>query len=221
MRIIIIGAGGHGQVVADILWCMREMNDNSGPIPIGYLDDDLALHGQRLLDVLVLGAIADLGAIDHDAVVVAIGDNATRQRLYERLRKQGVAFTVARHPSAVVAPDVALGPGTVVCAGVVVNTGSRVGANAILNTACTVDHHNRIGDHTHVAPGVHLGGDVSIGEGAFVGIGSTVIPGRSVGDWSKVGAGSVVTKDIAAGVTAVGVPARVTAKRNEQRENLS
>ena len=86
---------------------------------------------------------------------------------------------------------------------------SLVEADVILNTGCTVDHHNQIGDHAHIAPGVHLGGEVVIGEGTLVSIGATVILLRTIGAWSMIGAGSVVTKDIPDGVSAVGAPARV------------
>ena len=210
MRILILGAGGHAQVVADILQRMAEAW--AGVTPLGYLDDDAALAGRRLLGLPVLGTLADLPAVAHDAVVVAIGDNATRRRVFERLAAAGERFAVARHPAAVVAPDVVPGPGTMICAGVVVNPGSAIGANVILNTGCTVDHHNRVGDHAHLAPGVHTGGEVTVGEGAFVGIGATIIPGRTVGAWSRVGAGSLVTKDVAPGATAVGMPARTVAR---------
>ena len=193
--------------MADILLRMQEVNTEI--VPIGYLDDNLALSGQRLLGLPVLGNIAQLSATSHDATVVAIGDNATRQRLFETLRSQGEYFVIARHPSAVIAPDVRIGPGSMICAGVVVNPSSVIGANVILNTGCTVDHHNRIGNHVHIAPGVHLGGDVSIGEGTLVGIGATVMPQRQVGDWSIVSAGALVHADLLDRVVAAGMPARV------------
>lgn len=209
MRVLILGGGGHAQVVADILLRMAE---EGGEVePVGYLDDDSALTGREFLGLQVLGALADLPSLPHDAVIVGIGDNVTRRRVFEDLRGRGERLAVACHPTAVVAPDVAVGPGTMICAGAVVNPGSAVGANVILNTGCSVDHHNRVGDHAHLAPGVHTGGEVTIGEGAFVGIGATVIPGRTIGAWSTIGAGSLVTKDIGAGATAVGMPARVMA----------
>jgi sugar O-acyltransferase (sialic acid O-acetyltransferase NeuD family) len=214
MRVLILGAGGHGQVVADIL--LRMQDAGPGVVPVGYLDDNPALAGEQLLGLPVLGTVADLGDIPHDALVVAIGDNRIRQRLFESLRAQGERFVIARHPSAVIAPDVPVGPGSMICAGVVVCPGSKVGADVLLNTSCTVDHHNQVGDHVHITPGVHLGGEVTVGEGAFLGIGTSVIPRRTIGPWASVGAGSVVTRDVPAGATAVGMPARVVRRADDE-----
>jgi sugar O-acyltransferase (sialic acid O-acetyltransferase NeuD family) len=206
MRVLVLGAGGHGQVVADIL--LRAQERNTLVQPIGYLDDDPALAG-RNLGLPVLGAITHLSDIAHDAVVIAIGDNVTRRRLFETLKSRGEHFVTAQHPSAVIAPDARVGAGSMICAGVIVNPGSTVGENVILNTACTVDHHNHIGHHAHIAPGVHLGGDVTIGEGALVGIGATIMPQKRVGAWSVVGAGTLVHHDVADRMVAAGVPARI------------
>lgn len=214
MRVLILGAGGHAQVVADILLRMRD--EGSEVLPIGFLDDKSGLVGCQYLGLPVLGTLSDLPEIPRDAVLVAMGDNTTRQRIFERLIATGERFAIACHPGATIAPDVCIGPGSMICAGAIVNTGTIIGANVILNTACTVDHHSWVGDHAHIAPGVHLGGEVTIGEGCFVAIGSSVIPGRTVGPWSMIGVGSAVTKDIPAGVTAVGVPARVVKKSKVQ-----
>ncbi len=206
-RILILGAGGHGQVLADMLMRMRDAGVQVAPL--GYLDDAAAMQSQTLLGLPVLGRLADLAQIAHTAIMIAIGDNGTRRDLFDRLRRQGERLIVARHPQTVIAPDVQIGPGTVICAGVIVNPGAVIGANVILNTGCTVDHHNTIGDHAHIAPGVHLGGDVQIGTGALVGIGATVMPQRQVGAWSIVGAGALVYADLPSHAVAVGVPARI------------
>lgn len=204
--ILIIGAGGHAQVVADILLRSCEAGDLCKPL--GFLDDDPELVGQEILGIPVVGAISELSSFDHDAALVAIGDNRRRAEIFDHLVEHGNLMAAAIHPAAVVAPDVTLGNGVMICAGVVVNTGAVVGDDVILNTGCTVDHHCRIGAHSHIAPGAHLGGDVSVGEGVLVGIGASVIPHRSVGDWAVVGAGAVVTRSFPAHATVVGVPAK-------------
>ncbi len=207
MRVLIASAGGHAQVVADILQCMHEVIGDV--VPIGYVDDDPALIGQERLGLPVLGNLNQLETIPHDRVIVAIGDNATRRRVFEGLQAQGEQFVTAQHPRATVAASAQIGPGTMVCAGAVINPGSVIGANCILNTGCTVDHHNHIGDHAHIAPGVHLGGDVTVGEGSLIGIGSTVMPQRRIGCWSVVSAGSLVHRDVDDRVVIAGVPGRV------------
>lgn len=207
MRVIIVGAGGHAQVVADILFQMKNAGEPLNPV--GYVDDDPDLADAELLGLPVIGRTADLHTVPHDAIIVAVGDNQTRKGLFANLDTRGEQFVVACHPSAVIAPDVPVGAGAMICANVVVNPGSAIGSGAILNTACTVNHHNEIGDHVHLAPGAHLGGDVNVGEGTLIGIGATVMPRRRIGNWCTVGAGAVVHEDLPDGVTAVGVPARI------------
>ena len=207
MKTLIIGAGGHGQVVADILLTSLK-NNNSTVQPIGYLDDDPTLQQRYFLDIPVLGFVDQISTIEHDAVIVAIGHNPTRQKIYQKLQTNLEEIITAVHPSAIIGADVAIGHGTMICAGVIINPGTRIGMGVILNTGCTVDHHNHIGDHAHIAPGAHLGGDVEIGQGALIGMGATVIPQCQVGDWSVVGAGAVVTKAVTAHSVVAGVPAR-------------
>lgn len=175
---------------------------------VGYLDDNKALTGTRLLGLPVLGTLADLPSTPHDCVILGIGDNADRARLYAELTAARKRFVTAIHPTAVLAPDVVVGAGSVLCAGTVVNPGARIGENAILNTCASIDHHCDMGAHSHVAPGAHLAGRVCVGEGAFVGIGACAVPGVSIGAWSTVGAGAAVTQDVPERITVAGVPAR-------------
>ena len=205
MRILIIGAGGHGQVVADILFAMQDNGESV--TPIGFVDD-FCSHTE-LMGLPLLGTTAVSHTIPHDAIIIAIGDNALRQQLYAEQTARGAAFFTVCHPSAIIAPDVVVGHGSVIGAGVIVNTGSTIGDNVILNTRCIVEHHNTIDSHSHIAPGVHLAGSVTVGTGALVGIGACAIPNITIGDHSIVGAGAVVINNVPAQTTAVGVPARV------------
>jgi sugar O-acyltransferase (sialic acid O-acetyltransferase NeuD family) len=226
IQVVIIGAGGHGQVVADILLAGLKGNrapsvdgapstddalsiDSPAVQPVGFVDDDARLQGRIFLGLPVLGTLAQLPTIRHQAIVVAIGNNQTRQKIYRWLIEQGEQLVGVHHPSAIIGGGVEIGEGAVISAGVIINTGAQIGQNVILNTACIVEHHNRVGDHVHIAPGVRLGGDVEIGPGALIGIGATVVPQRRIGAWSIVGAGAVVTEDVPAFSTVVGVPARV------------
>ncbi len=197
--VLIIGAGGHGTVVLDIL------RAGGGHRPIGFLDSKEDLHGREVDGLEVLGPPS---AADHP-FVVAIGDNLARKRISERLVSAGLEPVTAVHPGATVSPRAAVEPGAVICAGAVVGPNARIGRGAILNTGATVDHHCRVGSYAHVAPGVSAGGYVEIGEGAMAGIGAVLLPYKRIGRWTLVGAGTILTRDVPEFVTVVGRPGRV------------
>lgn len=203
MSVYVIGGGGHAKVVIATLQAM-------GTEIAGVLDDDAAKHGTRLLGVPVVGPVERAAEGGHEAVI-AVGDNAVRRRIAERLT--GVRFAMAVHPRAVVHPSVRVREGTVIFAGAVVQPDTRLGRHVIVNTAATVDHDGDLADYVHLAPGVHLAGNVRLGEGAFLGIGASAVPGVRVSGWATVGAGAVVVNDLPANVTAVGAPAKPIKER--------
>lgn len=206
IRVVIKGAGGHGIVVADILWQMHHAF--MGIKPIGFIDDNPMLDGKTFLDLDVLGTDFEDVKNKCDALIVAIGNNRTRKQVFVKLKNKGAQFATGIHPSAVIAENAKVGEGTMICAGAIINPAAKIGADVILNTGCTIDHHNVIGDHVHIAPGVNLGGEVSIGEGTLVGIGASVLPGCKIGSWSLIAGGAVVTRDVTDGVIYAGIPAK-------------
>lgn len=207
-RFFVYGASGHGKVVVDAIHAAGDIvaflvDDNADKIGCPYYNIDVlssaALAAQR--------TSADFG-------VVAIGNNATRQRIARMLVGMALPFGVVVHPHACVAASASLGCGTAIFAGAVINSDASIGEHAIINTLASVDHDCSIGDFSHIAPGVRLCGGVVVGESVLMGVGSVVVPGVSIGSGAIVGAGAVVTRDVPAGATVAGNPARIL----EQRE---
>lgn len=195
-RLNILGASGHGKVVADI----ARLN---GYTEIYFFDDDKGL--KECAGYPVVGTENDLStAIGH--IFIAIGNAKTRQRVMEKYKNRN--FPILVHPSAVVADGVEIGDGSVVMAGAVINPGARIGRGCIVNTSSSVDHDCTVGDYCHIAVGAHLSGTVSVREGTWIGAGATVSNNVNICDGCMIGAGAVVIKDINEPGTYVGVPAK-------------
>ena len=196
--VIIIGAGGHGKVIADIVL-------SSGQNLLGFLDDGKA--GQTCAGFPVLGKHEDYVNYPHAEFVIAVGNAAVRQRIAEEM--SGVRWHTAIHPTAVISRlDVTIGEGTVVMANAVINPGASIGRHCIVNTAAVVEHDNKIEDYVHISVGAKLAGTVTLGKSTWVGIGATVSNNTTICGGCMIGAGAVVVKDILEPGTYVGVPAR-------------
>ena len=205
-RCVVLGAGGHGRVVLDVL-------HNAGTYaPVAFVDSNPELTGRRIDGVLVAGQPGDLPRIREelgvDNLIIAIGDNGTRRHFADRFDELGFNLINAVHPSANVARNASLGVNTVVAAGALVCAHCQIGDSVILNTGCIIDHETLIGTATHICPGARLAGRTTVESGAFVGIGATIIQSIRVGYEAVIGAGAVVIHDVAPMSTVVGVPAR-------------
>jgi UDP-perosamine 4-acetyltransferase len=208
---LIIGAGGHGKVVLDIL------QSGAQYCPVGFLDADPKLAGTRVGNLPVFGAVHLLGrlAAQHriGAVIIAIGDNRARSSYAKTVDDLRLPLINAIHPSAVVSRTAKLGRNMVVAANAVICTETKIGDFAIINTGATVDHECEIGAAVHICPGAHLAGRVRVDADAFIGIGANIVQCLRIGTGAIIGAGAVVLADVPAHATAVGVPARVIKSR--------
>lgn len=203
--IAIIGAGGHGRVIASVLQAANAPvagfidSGVKGDLPFPLLgnDDDIPnLFTEGVITSFIIG----LGSIK--------GGPSVRAKLFNKLIDQGLTPAVAIHPMALLSPGVKIGAGCAVMAGVIINTGTSIGKNSIINTGAIIDHDGYIGEHVHIAPGVTLSGNVTVGDHSLVGVGSTIRQGITIGNNVTLGAGSVVVKNIKDGVTAFGNPAK-------------
>lgn len=206
MDVVIVGAGGHGKVVLDIL---REAGKHN---PIGFIDADTTLSGTRVGGLPVFGPanqLPKLRAKKITAAIIAIGDNRARQTYAVMLSEHNFELINAIHPTASVSRSAVVGRNIVIAAQAVICAEAKIGDSAIINTAAVVDHECEIFPGAHVCPTAALAGRVRIGEAAFIGIGAKIIPCVTVGQHAIIGAGAVVISDVPDDATAVGVPARI------------
>lgn len=196
-KLIIIGASGHGKVVADIAK-LRGYTD------IIFLDNDSGI--KACAGYPVYGPDTMVKELEGD-VFIAVGNSEIRQRLMDR--EQDRHFPVLIHPSSVIAEGVVIGCGSVVMAGAVINPDAKLGRGVIVNTSSSIDHDCLVGDFVHISVGAHLSGTVNVGEGTWIGAGATVNNNVNICGGCTIGAGAVVIKDINKPGTYVGVPARM------------
>lgn len=213
-KVIIIGAGGHAKVIADII-------DKSKDIVEGFLDDnktknEIIIKGKQYK---VIGKINDCEKIQLEnpemEFVIAIGNNKVRKQIAERY--ENLKFYTAIHPSSQIALDVEIGEGTVIMANTSINTSAKIRKHCIINTGAVVEHDNILEDYVHVSPNATLCGTVQIGELTHIGAGTTVRNNISICHDCIIGAGSIVVKNINEPSTYIGIPARKMINRNLER----
>lgn len=208
----ILGAGGHGRVVADAArasgrWRRIEFFDDAPAIGEKVGATPVAGDGERFFRPAADGAAAPQRH-------VAVGDNAQREALLARCEEQGCDLAVIVHPAAVVSAEATLAPGCFVAAGAVVAPGAAIGAGGIVNHQASVDHDCRLGRAVHVGPGAHLGGGVVVGDRTWIGLGAAVRHAICIGADALVGAGAVVVAAVADNSQVVGNPARSLMRRS-------
>lgn len=197
----IIGAGGHGKVVAELalLNVLSVLN---------FIDENKMVRSTGSIQV-----IHDF-PLKMESAIIAIGNNLVRKRIAQTYPCHYLRLI---HPRANISDQATIGLGSVVIAGATINIDAVVGEHVIVNTNASVGHDCVIGNFVHVAPNAALAGNVIVGEGTHIGMGATVIQGVKIGKWCVIGAGSVVINDIPDGTMVVGNPARII--KNQAVEN--
>lgn len=208
LPVIGLGAGGHAKVLIEAL------RNNPTYEPIGMLDTNPQLHGQKILDVPVLGGdnllleLVQKGVVHCFIGVGSVGSTRVRQCLFDSARKFGLEPINIIHATANISPSAKLGLGVTILAGSIISTEACLEDNVVVNTGAIVEHDCRIGAHCHIATGARLAGMVTVGAGTHIGIGATVRQSIRIGQNVVVGAGAVVVDDVPEGVVVVGVPAK-------------
>lgn len=208
--IVIIGAGGHAKVVADIILKRKKLlNENLNVV--GFLDDGYKnLKYNSIFDIPVLGDTTLVEKFEeekHYSYVIAIGNNQVREKISTKFIK--LDYYTVIHPKAVIGTEVIINAGTVVMANVVVNSATIIGKHCILNTGSIIEHNSNIKDYCHISPSAVLCGTVNVGKKSWIGAGSIIIQNKNIGENSIIGAGSVVIGDVSDNCTVVGNPGKI------------
>lgn len=204
MRLIIIGAGGHGRVVASAAKA-------AGIDIFAFVDSDPS--GEYVNDIPVYNSLGNALAeneFETPHFIIAIGDNKIRAAEYSHAIAAGLTPASIIHPSAVVSDSAYIAPGSFIAAQVVVNPDASVGENVIVNTAAIVEHDCVIGAHAFISPAAVLCGNVRVGAHSFISANATLVPNVKVGEHVLVAAGAVVTKSYSDELRLTGIPARST-----------
>lgn len=201
-KLVIIGAGGHGRVVAD---CAEQAGNYTDII---FLDDSIAERKQNAHWPIVDTVDNWLNYRQDAEFIVALGNNAIRESIQQQLQAAGVNIATIVHPTAAISKHCQLGKGVVVFANAVVNIASSIADGCIINTGATIDHDCHIGPYCHLSPGVNIAGGVRVERMSWLGIGSSVIEGITIAENSQMGAGAVITQNTKSGFLYLGVPAK-------------
>jgi sugar O-acyltransferase (sialic acid O-acetyltransferase NeuD family) len=214
--LILVGAGGHASVLAEVLNILQ--HSLVGFTDIRAADADSLLTGLNYLgdDASVLSSHAPT-AIRLVNGLGSSGEITRRAMIFKYFTTEHYQFTNIIHPTAWLSPSAKHGQGLQMLAGAIVNAGATLGENVLINSRAIIEHHCKIDNHSHIASGAVICGDCHIGHSVHVGAGAVVNQGITIGDGAIIASGAVVITDVPAGSLVAGVPAQLKI-RNKSHE---
>jgi len=220
-RWLIVGAGGFGREVYS--WTYGRLGSTASNVDVGFLDDNAhALDSFPRLKCHWSGRISDYTPCAGDRLLMAIGDPSTKLTVGRTLQSRGAVFATFVHPSAIIAQDVEIGAGCVICPFAVACCNVRLGDFVMMNVGALVGHDSIVGDGCSLSPHSDVAGQVELERGVFLGCQTVIVPRMRVGEFSRIGAGSVVISHVRAGVSMMGVPAkRINWVKDDDEELLA
>ena len=206
--LIIIGASGFGREVA---WLLERINKVSPTWNLlGFIDDNPEIQNKEINGYRVLGTINDINKYPNVYFVCAVGSSKIREKIVSKMKmiNPDVLFGTVIDPTVERSDYVSMGEGTIICAHTIITTNISIGNHVIINLDCTIGHDAVLEDFVTLYPSVNVSGMTNICHGVELGTGMQIIQGKTVGEYSIVGAGAVVVRDIPSNCTAVGSPAK-------------
>lgn len=205
--LLVYGCGSLGKIIDQIVFDINQQAPEWNLV--GFIDDDSNTHGSEVAGNPVLGGVEILQKYPEACLIIGFANPEQKCETADKLKNNGFDnFATLIHPKSWLSRRVKIGEGSLIYPGVYIDVDVELGKHVILNKTCTVGHDTQAGDFMTAAPGVNLGGHNNIGRGVDFGINSASIQNVNIGDWSVIGGGAMVIRDVPPGRVYVGVPAK-------------
>ena len=182
-KVIIIGAGGHAQVIEEIIY-------QNGDILVGFLDDNRK-------DINIIGTTADVTRLYNNnketEFIIAIGNNEIRNRIFN---SNDVKYYTAISKNSIISLKATIGPGSVIMAEAVIGPNVEIGKNCIINTASIIEHGCKVKDGAHLSYRTTIGAGSIIGKQAYINIGAIIDRNVEIEDFKKIEIGEIVKGEL-------------------------
>ena len=205
-NLIIVGAGGFGR---ETLMTINEINEiNMTWNVLGFIDDNPDALNGIVCEKSIIGDISNWANIGEEEYVLSIANVAIKKKIAELLKSRGAKFATIIHPTARLDKTTEVGEGVILAARADVTTNCILGNFVFCNVAAQVGHDAIIGDYCTLFPNCSIAGGSILGKEVMVGTSASTYPGIKIGDSATVGMNSAVIRDVRAGTTVMGVPAK-------------